>query len=272
MSREIYAICGCPRSGTTWLHNTLIEVARFRGIPGDDSAPASRGLLVTDENQLSHALLLRLSGDERNASSWVSRPLLTGLKGVLMARFRAEGGMMVKSPYYSFFANAMYRHGFANKFIYVRRDIDSVALSMLHHPFLSTQISGGVEGFSSMVHGAMNLETRHVPAGLAEEFVERYEGLTFFDRALFKCLCFASAFSASKRYIPPESVFLLRYELLARDIAHYNLLCDFVGLNEGQKASLLASFKDRPSRPRSYPSHDAAWRRRITEAEALVWE
>lgn len=272
MKREIYAICGCPRSGTTWLHNTLIEAGRFRGIPGEDGAPASRGVLVTDENQYSHALLMRLAAEGRSAGSWGSRLLLSGLKSILVARFGTRGGVMVKSPYYSFFADVMYRHEFGDRFIYLRREIHSVALSMLNHAFLSGQLNGGPGGFSSMVHGGASLETLHLPAGLAAEFVDRYDSLTVFDRALFKCLCFASAFAASRRYIPPSAVFLVRYESLARDCAHLDLLCDFLRLDGRQKAFLLRSFRSKPSHTDSLPPHDPALRRRIIEAEASVWE
>jgi len=272
MKRQTFALCGCPRSGTTWLHNSLIAAGRFRGIPGDDSASASRDLLVTDENQYSHALLVRLAGGATGVSSLACRCLLAILKGALTARFGGSADMMLKSPYYSFLADVMFRCEFAQKFTYIRRNIDSVALSMLNHGFLSSQIRGDINHFSSMIVNGVNLEIRHIPEPIATEFTERYAMLSAFDRALFKCLCFGSAFATLRRCIPPHAVFVLRYESLLTDRDHQEVFCDFLELSERQRSSVISSFRDGAGAYPSLPVHDAEFRQKILDAEASLWE
>ena len=271
MKRQILALCGCPRSGTTWLHNALIEAGRFHGVPGDDSGPASRGVFVTDENQYSHALLLRLACARSGFRRLAAKLLLGVLRGALATKFAAGGDMMLKSPYYSFFADVMYRYSFAHRFLFIRRDIDSVALSMLRHDFLSRQLAGGITQFSSMTYQGVNLETRHVPGSITAELVARYSILSTFDRALYKCLCFASGFAASSAALPPRSTFVLSYDALATDLSHRRRFCEFLGLSEAQETTVISSFRGGVTRGSELPPHDPAFRREILRADAALW-
>jgi hypothetical protein len=190
----------------------------------------------------------------------------------LTVRFGATRDMMLKSPYYSFLADVMYKYEFAHKFIYIRRNTDAVALSMLKHSFLSAQISGDLNQFSSMVINGVNLEIRQVPKAIAAEFTDRYAMLSAFDRALFKCLCFESAFATLRRGVPQRAVFVLEYESLLGARDHQDAFCEFLELSGPQRTSVIGSFRDDSvSRP-VLPAHDAAFRQRVLRAEASLWQ
>lgn len=271
MRSELYAICGCPRSGTTWFHNALIRADRFRGVLGEDSEPASRRLFVTDENQFVHALLLRIAvGGPGNQGVWAPVGLST-LRGMLTWRFGGPDGALLKSPYYSFFVDVMHAQGFAQKFIYIRRKIDSVAQSMIKHPFLASQINGRIETFSSMVLGSINFETRYVPGEIALEFSRGYSNLSTVERTLYKCLCFESSFVELRKALPAENQLTVNYEEIESSEEHRRKIADFLKLTARQGAKFFSMFKS----PKIDDARDEPWRtpfcERIRATEAALW-
>jgi hypothetical protein len=268
-----YAIAGSPRSGSTWLHNALIHSGRFRGLPdGDNTVHANTGLFVTDENQYSHYALLRLSSETSQVSLFVSRMLLGALQNVLATRYGGTGKFILNSPYYSFFIDTMFNNNCAQKFIYIRRHADHIALSMIRHQFLSSQLGGELDTFYSMVRKGKCLESPHVPSEILAEFNQRYQHLTPYDRALFKCLCFASAFVTLSKTIPPECSFVLDYGSFDSDRNHRDRCGDFLELNDQQRDAVLSSFRKTQVSTAILPPHDPGFRQKILEAEARLLE
>jgi len=267
-----YAISGSPRSGSTWLHNALIHSGRFRGLPDEDTVHANTGLFVTDENQYSHYALLCLSSETGQASLAISRMMLAALQNVLAARYGGTENFILNSPYYSFFIDTMFNNNFAHKFIYIRRQADHTALSMIRHPFLSSQLGGAPDTFYSMIRKGKCLENPHVPSEILAEFNQRYQYLTPYDRALFKYLCFASAFATLSKTIPPECSFVLDYGSFDSDRNHRDRCGDFLELNGQQRDVVLSSFRKTQVSTATLPPHDPGFRQKILEAEARLLE
>lgn len=241
MHGQTFAISGCPRSGTTWLHNALIAAGRFKGIRGDDAAPASRGLFVTDENQYVHSLLLRIAGGgvtERRAA----QGCLTLVHGMLRARFGGREGLLLKSPYFSFFADLLFAEEFVQKVVYIKRDLISIALSMLRHPFLKEQINGNRSRFSSMIYKGTDFEVSHVPRDISRDFEERYSELTSMERAFYKCLCFETSMGTFRHMVPRDKTFIVDYGTLGTDGIVQTNISEFLELTAGQRALVFKDF------------------------------
>ena len=271
MKTRLFVICGCPRSGTTWLHNTLIHTRRFRGVEANDRLPASRALMVTDENRYMHALLMRCAYGESVGRPGLSSHYLRILRSLLALRFGVRGDLMLKSPYYCFFVDIMRELLLAQKFIYIRREMHGVALSMLGHGFLSRQITGNVNGFCSMKYRGINFETTHLPPEIADEFLDRYESLTSLDRAMFKSFCFASAFAETRRNIPREDLFIFDYESFETDKSQQQRFSEFMDLTAAQLKLVLSSFHGKAPKNRELPAHDASFTGKLRDAEAGLW-
>lgn len=268
---HFYLVCGCPRSGTTWVHNMLISCGRFRGKKADAAGPVSRSFWATDENRYIHALLLRM-GESRGVVARNASGLGLSLqRAVLEARYGDDGGVMLKSPYFCFFLDLIYRRGFASRFVFVRRNIESIAVSIVAHGNLGRQVSGDILSFSAMGPPRSDFESRWMPDAVKWEFARRYTSLSKFDRGLYKALCFITAFLALKQRIPSDAIFILDYDSIATDGKHRRQLCDFLELSDAQEQTLIQSYVPSRVQPNELPPHDAGFRKMVLETEALLW-
>ena len=266
-----FIILGCPRSGTTWLHNALIEAGRFRGVPGDDHAAIDHiSPFVTDENRYLQYLALRAGTANKGISQDFFEALMPLMGRLLYWRFGLHGELQIKSPYYCFYTDLLSRLGAEQKFVYMRRSLDAVALSMLGHPHISSRVNQEYQEFFDMFRNHINMETRHVPSGIDEYFRRNYSRFSRYDRALFKCLCFSSAFAAAMPSLASDRVFVFEHERYVEEPDHRDAFAAFAGLSAGIRASVEASFK--PPRPLAeLPPHDAKFREEIIGMEAALW-
>ena len=270
MKSETYAICGCPRSGTTWLHNTLIKSGGFRGVIANDNVLAPEGLFFTDENRYSHTLLFNQLRHENCAIYRnIDRVKLAALLRILKYRFGSGGNLMLKSPYYCFFAKSMQELGFADKFIFIRRSIDAVSLSMMKHIYISKQLSGEID-FFSMATGDINFETTAIPIEVLNFFRDDQENLSTFDKAMFKCLCFITSFASQVRGFDRQIVHIIDYDLLS-DPDYKRNCFDFLPITHQQRAFVASSFLGGSSAATVLPKHNREFRAIILEAEQSVW-
>lgn len=268
---HVYLICGCPRSGTTWLHNLLIDCGRFRGKRAEDAGPVSHSLWATDENRYVHALLLRLNEYGSGVRAVASEVGLSLVRAALKAKYGDGRSILLKSPYFCFFLDLMYRRGLAGGIVFVRRNIDSVASSIVTHGNLGVQISGSILSFSAMSSARGDFESEWMPESVKQEFFCRYAELSKFDRAMYKALCFVCAFLALKKDVPAEAIFVLNYDSVAEDERHRREFCDFIGLSVEQERMLIRSYA--PSRVSSdcLPQYDSGFRNLLLETEASLW-
>jgi hypothetical protein len=266
-----FIILGCPRSGTTWLHNALIEAGRFRGALGDDHAAVDHiSPFVTDENRYLQYLALRAGTANRRISKAFFEALLPLMGRLLYCRFGLHGELQIKSPFYCFYTDLMSRLGEEQKFVYTRRSLDAVALSMLRHPHVSLRLNKEYEDFFNMFRNFTNMETRFVPSSIDEYFRHNYSDLSRYDRALFKCLCFSSAFAAAIPSLMSDRVFVFDHERYAQELDHRDAFAAFAGLSASMRASIEASFKP-PRALAELPPHDAKFRKEIIGREAALW-
>ena len=124
---------------------------------------------------------------------------------------------MLKSPYYCFFINAMFASGLCGKFIYMRRNPDFTALSMLEHPHTGHLLREGYNNSHDVIAGSINAETRHVEHSLLKYVINNYEHLSLFDRALFKILSFATSFVANIENVPKNNILIFDYDTFRED-------------------------------------------------------
>jgi hypothetical protein len=266
-----FIILGCPRSGTTWLHNAVIGAGRFRGVPGDDHAAVDHiSPFVTDENRYLQFLALQAGTTNKRISKAFFEALLPLVGRLLYCRFGLHGELQIKSPYYCFYTDLLSRLGAEQKFVYMRRSLDAVALSMLRHPHISSRLNKEYEEFFDMLRNSTNMETRHVPSSIDEYFRDNYRRFSRYDRALFKCLCFSSAFAAAMPALASDRVFVFDHVRYAQEPDHRDAFAAFAGLSAGMRASIEASFE--PPRPLAeLPPHDARFRKEIIGTEAALW-
>ena len=266
-----FIILGCPRSGTTWLHNALIEAGRFWGRPGDDYASVDHfSPFVTDENRYVQYFALHAGTTNKMISKAFFQALLPLVGRLLYCKFGLHGELQIKSPYYCFYTDFLSRLGAEQKFVYTRRDLDAVALSMLRHPHISWRLDRPYEEFFDMHRSSTNMETRHVPNSINEYFRRNYSKFSRYDRALFKCLCFSTAFAAAVPSLGSDRVFLFDHVRYSQEPGHRDAFAAFARLSAGMRTSLEASFK--PPRPLAkLPPHDIEFRKEIIGREAALW-
>lgn len=259
-----FAICGCPRSGTTWLHNTLIKCNRFNGAAADDRALIKeQSRFATHENRHVHKALLRveLSGAAA-ARGFINRQKLKALDIALRHRLAANGQMMLKSPYFCFFLSSMYRAGLAQKIVFMKRNLNSVATSMTTHPHISDLIGGNYDHFFDFGASSGYIEVKHVPQQLRQFVIRNFDKMTPFDRALYKCLCFTTSFAAHAKDVPPENIAIFEYDHFGEGANHRAAIYNFLELNEDQRRHIDASYA--PSRPTpDLPPHSPMMREEI---------
>ena len=262
-------ILGAPRSGTTWLHNILIQTGRFRGVPGNDLlGNNSCSPFLTDENAYLHRLLML------SDSSSVRRPLALAALGslalMICARFGRGGEYLLKSPYYCYFLPKLLRAGVGHNFVFLKRSTDAIARSMMRHPHLSKLLSGPYSGFFELVTENGNLETLHVAPALTELCRDNYDLLTPYDRALFKAHCFSSAFCAARSTLPDDRCFIFDYDAFGASAEQRRALAEFLKLSPDQSQILNSAFRD-PEKSAAPPEHNAAFRSAVLHAEATLW-
>ena len=267
--RSVFTICGSPRSGTTWLHNILIESGRFKGIPADDMEDVGPDPFLTDENRFIHLSLLQSCLP--NSDPHLSGLAFKGICNLIYLRFGVSGELMLKSPYYCFFINAMFASGLCGKFIYMRRNPDFTALSMLEHPHIGHLLREGYNNSHDVIAGSINAETRHVEHSLLKYVINNYEHLSLFDRALFKILSFATSFVANIENVPKNNILIFDYDTFREDFLQRARFRQFVKLNAKQCEMIEGSFNPSPRRQAVLPKHDAAFRNTILEAERSLW-
>jgi hypothetical protein len=213
--RSVFTVCGSPRSGTTWLHNILIESGRFKGTPADDMEDVGPDPFLTDENQFIHLSLLQ--GCLPNSDPHLSTLAFKAICNLIYLRFGVSGELMLKSPYYCFFIHAMFASGLCGNFIYMRRNPDFTALSMLEHPHIGHLLRERYENSHDVIAGSINAETRHIEQSLLKYVINNYEHLSLFDRALFKVLSFATSFVANIKTVPKKNIFIFDYDTFRSD-------------------------------------------------------
>lgn len=267
--RGVLAICGAPRSGTTWLHNILIHSGRFKGIPADDQEDVGPDPFLTDENRFIHLSLMQ--GFLPNADPQLSRLAFLGICNLIYLRFGVSGELMLKSPYYSYFANAMFATGLCNKFIFMRRNLDFVALSMLEHSHIGLLLKNKYESSYDVISGSTNIEARYIDKSLLCYVLNRYDQLSLYERGLFKALCFSSSFVNNVRHVQPGNIFIFNYETFQNDHEQRSKFRKFVSLTDDQWRKIEASFRPRTAARPSLPPHDPAFRSVILETESSLW-
>jgi hypothetical protein len=267
--RSVFTICGSPRSGTTWLHNILIESGRFRGIPANDMDDVAPDPFLTDENRFVHLSLMQ--GCLANSDPHLSKLAFKAICNLIYLRFGVAGELMLKSPYYCFFIDAMFASGICHKYVYMRRNADFTALSMLDHPNIGRLLKETYEKSHQVIAGSINAETRHIEPSLLKYVVKNYERLDLFDRALFKVLSFATSFAADTKAVPKENIFIFDYDTFLNDPSQEARFRQFVKLNSKQAALIEGSFHPSAGRQAALPKHDAAFRNTILAAERSLW-
>jgi Sulfotransferase family len=263
--QNILCICGSPRSGTTWLHNTLIGCGRFRGIQADDMADVGPDPFFTDENRYLHTSLIQatVASAEKNAAKLTFQAICY----LIYLRFGVAGELMLKSPYYAFFLDKIYESGLCNKFIFMHRDPDLIALSMLEHPHVSRLLAADFEQSHDVVAGSSNIEIRHVDASLLTYFTANYAKLSFFDRALFKAITFGASFAFHIRNLQNAEFLVLNYDTFFDDNVQHDRLRLIAKLDDVQWKIIEGSFRPSRSRESKIPAHDPGFRRAILDIE-----
>jgi len=266
--RSVLVICGSPRSGTTWLHNALIRAKHFKGLLADDAADVGPDPFLTDENRYIHLGLFqaRLTEGQSNSGELIFKAVCH----LLYLRFGVATALMIKSPYYCFFADLMWASGLCKRFIFMRRTLDSISLSMMSHPHVGRQLRGPFQYFFDVAIANRNIEVENVNRDLFRYFVGNYDRLSLFDRGLFKGLCFSTAFSASRKKMSRDSAFIFEYDAYREDKKLQQRLQEFIGLNEEQNAEIVGLF-NAPARVSSLPPHDLGFRNAILVAEKQLW-
>jgi hypothetical protein len=265
----VLAICGAPRSGTTWLHNILIQSGRFNGIPGKDMEDIRPDPFLTDENRFVHLSLMQ--GFLPNSDPHLSALAFKAICNLIYLRFGVSGELILKSPYYCFFIDPMFASGICSKFIYMRRNPDFIALSMLEHPHIGRLLREGYEKSHDVIAGSLNAETRHVEQSLLKYVIKNYARLSLFDRALFKVLSFATSFAANRRTVPKEKIFIFDYDTFLNDPLQKARFRQFVELNPKQGTLIEGSFHPSAGRQAALPKHDPAFRNALLGAERSLW-
>jgi len=270
-SRPVF-ICGCPRSGTTWIHNTLLDVGRFRGIPGDDlKGTPGRTLFVTDENRYVHRQLLEIGISRTRFRRWTMHQTLKGLFYLIYLRFGSNGEMLLKSPYYCFFLDTLREMWPNSRIIYVKRSFDAVARSMLSHPHISKLLTSDFDGFFDMKRGRRNFELDQIPPKFVRSVERNYERLKPYDRALFKCLCFSSAFARSIVAAPRDNVFILEFESFGKSSKTREDFSRFLNLAGPQANGIASSYKLSSSFEEGLPPHTPEFRQAVQQLNDELW-
>ncbi len=267
--RSVFTICGSPRSGTTWLHNILIECGRFRGIPADDQEDVGPDPFLTDENRFIQLSLMQ--GILPNADPHLSKLAFKAICNLIYLRFGVSGELMLKSPYYSYFANMMCATGLCKKFVYIKRNPDFVALSMLGHSHIGRLLKNEYECSYDLIAGSTNIEARYIHKSLLRHVTIRYSQLSLYERALFKALCFSTSFANNIKNMQPENIFILNYETFQNDPEQRSNFRNFVSLSDDQWRIIEASFRPRSAERPALPPHDPAFRSEILETESSLW-
>jgi hypothetical protein len=260
-----FAICGCPRSGTTWLHNTLIKHHRFNGEPADDRALIKeQSRFATHENRYVHKALLKveLSGGAL-ARGFINRQKLKALDLALRHRLAANGQMMLKSPYFCYFLGSMHRAGLAQKIVFMKRNLASIATSMITHPHISDLISGDYNHFFDFGASSQYIEVKHIPQQLRQFVSRNFDKMTPFDRALYKCLCFTTSFAAHAKDIPPENIAIFEFDQFSDDANHRATIYNFLELDKTQRHHVDASYAPPRPIPEELPPHSPMMRDEI---------
>jgi len=268
---ENLAVCGLPRSGTTWMHNALIASGRYRGILADDMEDTSgASIFATDENRVLHKLLFSLDGTDAGKTNLPAKVSTELFVKIFKLRWNKKG-VMLKSPYFCFFIENIYKLSVARKFIFIKRDLDAVSESMMRHPYIKTLLRGTYSSFFDFSSSEKNLEIEHVPSELLADILPNFDKLTEYDRALFKCLCFLSSFVERARKLPPASVLIINYDTFLEDETSRRGLVDFATLDETERESMEASYR-RPKPIAMMPPHSKMLRNEILGTAAELWQ
>lgn len=263
-------ILGAPRSGTTWLHNILIQIGRFRGVLGNDLVGSnSRSIFLTDENEYLHRLLTLANC--KSASRPLAMRAVRLLALTIRLRYGREGEYLLKSPYYCHFLGDLLQAHLGDNYIFLRRSLDAIALSMIRHPHLSKLVTGPYSGFFEIVTESANLETRHVAPALVRFFQDNYGILTPYDRAIFKAHCFSSAFYGTQRLLTSDNrCFIFDYDEFHSSGEQRRAFAEFLHLSPDQSQILNNAFAS-PKISCALPDHSAVFRSMMLHAEATIW-
>src|SRR5262249_17002135 len=158
---------------------------------------------------------------------------------LLYLRFGVASELMIKSPYYCFFAEAMWTSGLCKKFIFMRRNLDSVAASMISHRYVGKQLNGPLEHFFDLAIAKRNIEIENMECDVLKHFVSNYGRLSLFDRGLFKAFCFSVAFAGHRKKIPSDNIFIFEYDSYREDRSAQRNLQEFVVLNDDQNDKMV---------------------------------
>jgi hypothetical protein len=267
---ECLAICGLPRSGTTWIHNSLIACERYSGIPADDLAILnSASVFATDENRLLHKLMFSIERVGDKKINFLARRSTELFIAIFKLRWRSKD-VMLKSPYFCFFLDNLYNLGVFRKFIFMKRNLDAVSVSMMRHPHIKTLLRSDYSSFFDFSSPEKNLEVEYVPAEVLTYVMHNFDKMTEFERALFKCLCFSSSFVARAQKLPHTSIFIVNYDTFLDDDERRRALFDFVVLDESGRQSIESSYV-RQLPIATLPPHSEMLRNEILEITHRLW-
>lgn len=170
-------ISGAPRSGTTWLHNSLISAGFANGRLADDLVVGNH-LLATDENRFIHLLLNKMN---LYPQRWSSPIALKSLIHLLRHIHAKEKRFFLESPYYLLFLNELLEVVPNAKFVFILRDPIAVALSMEKHWYLANILGGTLDEFWEFA-----VEKDLADKELLEYVSKNYSSMDMICRGLFK--------------------------------------------------------------------------------------
>jgi hypothetical protein len=197
---NIYLICASPRSGTTWLHNILLKSNFFKGKIASDTllVRIKRDELLTDEDPLITRYATKIVFEENKIIKQYYYYLLRKRILIFKKRLETKNGLLLESPYYSFFL-PLFKTIFKNnlRIIHIIRDPLNVAFSMSKHPHLKKILLKKYSKSFDLYVGFLQkhtIEDKFAHDYVKEFVMSNYHNLSVIDRALYKWHYFNRAY------------------------------------------------------------------------------
>ncbi|HEC25938.1 MAG TPA: hypothetical protein ENI67_00805 [Gammaproteobacteria bacterium] len=247
-------ICGAPRSGTTWIHNSLIECGLFCGVPAlaDEYKRRNNGDLFTDE----HPETMRISIKVSNTENFLLHRLhLVKLRRILRRTAQAYSNhdrFFIESPYYCFSINAFFEiFGGKLRVVFIKRNPISVAVSMSQHVHISKLLRKNNVLDSFELHQSKLYQKEYIESKYSNQdvltFVKRYyHQFSLIERALFKWHYFNRAFCITSCDIQKKNMLIVDYDNIAEtqtSSSMQNEICNFFNFSASTRISFLRTYK-----------------------------
>ncbi len=197
---DIYIICASPRSGTTWLHNILVKSSFFKGKLAKDTdfVRIKKGEILTDEDPLITKYATIAMFDKNLIIRQYCFKLLKKRILKLKDLFATENGLILESPYYSFFL-PLFKQIFDDnlKIIHIKREPVNVAFSMSNHPHLKNILSKRYDKSFDLYVGFLkrySVEEKFAHKKVRDFVLSNYNNLSIIERGLYKWHYFNRSF------------------------------------------------------------------------------